>query len=180
MANQLDEAFNWLVLILTTIAGALSDFPQLYPLHSPRVELAIVRLSVFPAIVLVFLWLSSHLVNKVELQVVVKSFSWIFASIILMADLALLLLGTYQVTSLPVDLGHPLTILASGLIIFSPLYFPLLFCLIVVRPRMRETYKDSRFLYSLPKQALLYVGAVLSYLLAAGIVEEILFGVGVI
>ena len=29
MANQLDDAFNWLVVILGIIAGALTQFPQL-------------------------------------------------------------------------------------------------------------------------------------------------------
>ena len=54
MSNRLDEAFNWLVLILSTIGGSLSQFPELYPLSSPQVELALLRPLVLPVIILVF------------------------------------------------------------------------------------------------------------------------------
>jgi len=180
VANRLDEAFNWLVLILSTIAGALSQFPEFYPLTSPRVELALVRLLVFPVVILVFLWLWGLLARKSEFQVVIKSYSWIFASIILMADLILLLLGTVIPRGY---FGGPPSLLGnimSAILITSPLYLSLLFCISVVRPLMREIYKDSKFLYSLPKQALLFIAAVLLYLLAVGLVESILFGEGVL
>jgi len=179
VGSRLDEAFNWLVLILSIIASALSGFPELYPLSSPRAELALVRLLVFPVVILVFLWLLGLLARNLEFQVIMKSFSWILASIILTADLMLLLMAAIPLKGA----GGPPTLLThviSALFILSPLYFSLLFCLFAVRPRMRETYKDSRFLHSLPKQALLYISAVGSYLLAIGVVEEILIGVEIV
>lgn len=176
MASQLDEAFNWLVLILGIIAGVLSDFPQLLVVHTQWIELAVVRLLVFPVIILVFLWLCGLLARNVAFQVVMKSFSWIFASIILMADFVLLILGIFPIY-IPRGPGTtPLGMVIQGLILFSPLYFSI-FCLLVVRPRMREAYKDSKFLYSLPRQALTYIAAVLLYFFAIGLIEGILFGV---
>jgi len=183
MDDQLDEAFNWLVLILSTIGGSLSQFPELYPFSSPQVELAVLRLMIFPVIVLVFLWLLGLLIRNISYQVVVKAFSWIYASIMLVADLVVLIWAImpsmFEVLEKIVGpLGGPqATLLGNivlGLILSSPLYVSILFCLFVIRPRMRETYKDSRFLYSLPKQALLYVAAVLLYFLATGLLEGVL------
>jgi len=51
----------------------------------------------------------------------------------------------------------------ESLIIFSPSYFSIFFYFFVVQPRMRDTCKDSKFLYSLPHQALIYISAVLLF-----------------
>ena len=105
--------------------------------------------------------------------------SWILASIILIADLVLLLFSAIS-PYFPKGGGEGppsgLLLMVLLLILASPLFLPIPFCLLVVRPRMREIYKDSRFLYSLPKQALLYIVAVLLYLLATGVLEGILSG----
>jgi hypothetical protein len=180
MTSQLDEAFNWLVLILSTIASALSQFPDLYPFKPEKgVSLALLRLVVFPVVVLAFTWLWSQLAREGETKVVVKSLSWILASIILMADLMLLIFSAaspYYTTS--GGYYGPPTIVSIGLtllLLSSPLILPIPLCLRVIRPRMREIYKDSKFLYSLPKQILLYIATALLYLLVVGVIEGLLF-----
>jgi len=140
---------------------------------------------IFPVVILVFLWLWSLLARNINHQVVVKAFSWIYASIMLVADLVILIFSSNpaKFKALPAPAGPYATTLGAiilGLILSSPLYFSIFFCLFVIRPRMRERYKDSRFLYSLPKQALLYIAAVLLYLLAIGAFDALIFGAEII
>lgn len=151
------------------------QFPEIIPFYRQEVGLTlVVRVLVFPILVLVILWLAGSLARKMGSQVALKSLSWIYASIILAGDAVLLLLGNVPVIQEVFTRGQ-LGILQAML--FLELIIPIPFCLFVIRPRMREVYKDSRFLYSLPKQALLYIVAVALYLLAIGVVEAIL-GVG--
>lgn len=173
MANQLDEAFSWLVVILGIIAGALSQFPEIWPTQIGQVTAPVflVRLLILPVIFLVLVWLWSFLAREMENQAVLKSLSWMFASIIMIADIAFILLATYG--------PDPATHAGPGenfpqwitmiLIILSPYYLTPFFYSFAIRPRMREIYKNSEFLHSQSKQALLYAVTVLSYLLSTGI-----------
>jgi len=197
MANQLDDAFNWLVVILGIIAGALTQFPQLavfgwylFPEQASQVvplnvDYLLLRSLIFPVVFLALFWLLGFLTIKSEWQVMLKFFSWISASIILIVDL--LLLGVFTIihayyppafwsTWIPEE-GPPIVIVVTALFSYSLLViFPLLFSFFVVRPRMREIYKDSKFLHSIPKQVLLFIMAVLFYLLLVGLLENILLG----
>lgn len=73
MANDLDEAFNWLIVLLGIIAGALTQFPQLaafswllFPEEASQpipsnVDYLLLRLLIFPVVCLVFFWLGGVL-----------------------------------------------------------------------------------------------------------------------
>jgi len=177
MEPEIDKAFDWLVLILAVIAAAMCQFPELYPLKPYEiVGLTLVRVLVFPVVVLATVWLWSHLARKIESKIVLKSFAWIYASFILTADIELLLLGTImplrRAGAQPFLAPGPLLTIFNLLFVASwPLIIPIIFCLFVIRPRFRELYKDSKFLYSLPRQALLYVLALTTYLLSIGVLE---------
>jgi len=177
MEPEIDKAFDWLVLILAVIAAAMCQFPELYPLKPYEiVGLTLVRVLVFPVVVLATVWLWSHLARKTEYKIVLKSFAWIYASFILTADIELLLLGTImplrRAGAQPFLAPGPLLTIFNLLFVASwPLIIPIIFCLFVIRPRFRELYKDSKFLYSLPRQALLYILALTTYLLSIGALE---------
>jgi len=178
MEPEIDKAFDWLVLILAVIAAAMCQFPELYPLKPYEiVGLTLVRVLVFPVVVLATVWLWSHLARKMEYKIVLKSFAWIYASFVLTADIMLLLMGTVRIRlpgtqfKLPAP-GSPLHTIFNLLFVASwPLVVPIIFCLFVIRPRLREAYPDSKFLYSLPRQALLYILALTTYLLSIGVLE---------
>jgi len=77
MEKPIDEAFNWLVLILTTLSAILIEIPAASEIKQ------IVALEVFPPIlVLVIAWLVSALTEKKELQVITKSYAWIYATLL--------------------------------------------------------------------------------------------------
>jgi len=178
METEIDKAFDWLVLILAVIAAALCQFPELYPLRPYEIAgLTLVRVLVFPIVVLATVWVWSHLARKMEYKIILKSFAWIYASFILTADIMLLggtVIPLRRAAAQPSPLapGSPLQIIVSLLFLFSPpIVVPILFCFFIIRPRFRELYKDSKFLYSLPRQALLYILALATYVLSIGVLE---------
>ena len=91
-----------------------------------------------------------------------------------MADVVLLIIGTFHPN---IGGGPNATILELAIgfsILLSPLYFSLLFCLFVIRPRMREAYQESKFLHNFPMQILVYIAAVFLYFLSTGLLEGLL------
>jgi len=70
--EEKDEAFNWLVLILGTMAATLIQTMHLFPLSNPpltpSVEIQFLKLLFIPLIVLVFSWLGSHLIQNKEVK----------------------------------------------------------------------------------------------------------------
>jgi hypothetical protein len=198
MANELDDAFNWLIVILGIIAGALTQFPQLgvymyygfyiFPEQTSQIvplniDYLLLRSLIFPIVFLVFFRLFGLLIRRSELQAMLKFLSWVLASIVLVVDLVILgpftiirayFPPTFWSTWKP-ELGPPVFIIVTALLSYSfMIIFPLSFSFLIVRPRMREIYKDSRFLYSLRKQIFLFIAAVLLYLLAIGGLETII------
>ena len=166
----MDKAFDWFVLVLSIISGTLSSFPEVIPfLRGGEFDtIIIIRLLVFPVLILVILWLWGSLARTEEYEVVMKSLSWIFASIILVTDILMFLVGTVPpITEVFVQrrFGILQTLIPLELVI------PIPFCSFVIRPRLREVYKESKFLYSLPRQILIYVIAVILYLLSIGLLD---------
>jgi len=174
VANYLDEAFNWLVVLLGAVAAAMSQFPERVPFLLQG-SLAVVRIFVFPFVILVILWLAGSLARETGSRVVLKALSWIYASAILAIDFVALLFGSVPIVQEMSRIVMPVYqffVLTPGLAIL----FPLIFYIFLVRPRMRELYKDSRIFHSFSKQALLYIVAIALLLLALGVVEQV-FGV---
>lgn len=163
MANQLDEAFNWLILLLSTIAGALSQYPELYPsppfiIPKAGLNIALIRILIFPIVILVMLWLWSLLTKRTDIQVIIKSFSWILAFMVLIEDLVLLLFSSIS-PYLPKE-GGPGALLPLLILIFtSPLYLSIILFVRVIRHRLMEIYEDSTFLKSLFESSFLYIWA---------------------
>jgi len=138
--EEIDEAFNWLVLILGTLAATLIQTMHLFPLQvpplTPSKEIQFLKLLFVPMIVLVVSWLSSHLIRNKGVRIVLKSFSWIYALLLLVVDLSFFL---------SVILGYniPRTPLVAAL-----LWVPVLVYLGGIRKQYRLTFPDSKFLNS--------------------------------
>lgn len=201
--DPLDEAFKWLTLTLTIIAGALFQFPEIYPLDLlPLLEpipgwpeqYLLLRMLISPVVLLTFFWLWSLLTTRAELKIMLKSLSWILASIILMVDIFLLLWGVFRSFFYPWDYplpeapfpqgGYTLSETLIGYVLmgsaFLTLFLPVPFYFFVIRPKMRQIYKDSRFARARAKQVLLFLVGVLLYVLAMGLIDLILVGSGIV
>jgi len=173
MENRLDRAFNWLVAVLSIISGTLTSFPEVVPFFEGGgfTTIFMIRLLVFPILILVILWLWGSLAREGEHEVTMKSLSWIFASIILAADILIFLTGTVPPISEAFKQGQ---FGMLQVVLFLELVIPIPFCYLVIRPRFREVYEKSKFLYSLPKQILIYIVAVILYLLSIGFLDVVL------
>lgn len=185
MANQLDEAFNWLVIILSIIASALTNLKQIswtsWGELPSNIDYLLLRQFIFPIVFLVFFWLWSFLTRRDELQVMLKFFSWTFASLILIVDLVMF--GPIPVVRsyFPIfpfgEGGPPLSVLLILWLCYSVIIiFPLFLSFFIIRPRMREIYGNSKFLHNTGKQVLLFLAAVLLFFIAVGLLENILLG----
>lgn len=178
MANRLDEAFNWLVLILTIIAGTLAQFPEIFPFlflgNEPNpmgTTVGLVRLLVFPVIGLVLTWLWGYLAEETQNQIVLKSLSWMLATIILLHFLVFMIWAVYSPGPPPNVTPDPITLALAALAFLSPLYLSLHFFLFAIRARMRKRYEGSKFLSSLGKQVSLYVVAIALFYVCNGQIE---------
>jgi hypothetical protein len=91
--EEIDEAFNWFVLVLTALASTLVQFPQLYPsqFRPTEPEIPFMKLLLTPLILLIISWLSSNLIQTKELKIALKCFSWTYAMLILATNLYFLL-----------------------------------------------------------------------------------------
>jgi len=138
--EEIDEAFNWLVLILGTLAAALIESMHLFPLPSPpltpKIEIQFLKLLFVPLIVLVISWLSSHLIQNKEIKIVLKSFSWLYALFLLLIDLLFFLSVILSEYILGTLIGVAL------------LWVPSLVYLGVIRKRYKLIFPDSKFLNS--------------------------------
>ena len=138
--EEIDEAFNWLVLILGTMGSSLWGSTHLYPLPTgtltPKIEIQFMNLLFLPMIVLVISWLSSHLAQNKDRKIILKSFSWIYA---------LLLLWAYLLWFMSLVLQYDVrgTWLGVALI-----WIPSVVYLKSVRKRYEPLYPDSKFLKS--------------------------------
>jgi hypothetical protein len=138
--EEIDEAFNWLVLILgtlaTTLIGSMHLFPLTIPPLTPSIEIQFLKLLFVPMVVLVISWLSSHLVQDKRVKIVLKAFSWIYALLLLLIDLAFFL-SIILAYNIP---GTPLVV--------ALLWVPIAVYLLSIRKRYKLIYPDSKFLNS--------------------------------
>lgn len=138
--EEIDEAFNWLVLILGTIAAALIQSVHLYPLRNPpltpEIEMQFMRLLFVPLIVLVICWLGSHLIQSNRIRAVLKPFSWIYALMLLYVDLVYFL-----AVVMGQDIRTPISILGT-------FWIPSAVYLVTIPKRYRALFPESKFLKS--------------------------------
>lgn len=139
--EEIDEAFNWLVLILGTIAAALIQSVHLFPLKNPpltpEIEIEFMRLLFVPLIVLVVSWLASHLIQNYRARAFLKPFSWIYALMLLWIDL---------VYFLGVILGQDIR--STPLSVLGTFWIPSIVYLFTIPKRYRLLFPDSKFLRS--------------------------------
>ncbi len=161
METEIDKAFDWLVMILSTLTGAIMGLPE-----TMEAKKAVALGLVPPLLVLVVVWLFSHLTARTSLQIVLKSYAWFHSSFLFFSLIHLL----FYVAS---PLYYYLFFHYAGsltwvpLVVFLPTFIiiPFLFYIKAVQPKYRQIYTDSKFLASRTRPVLVYILSFAIYLL---------------
>lgn len=159
MSREVDEAFNWLVLILSTVSGVLVGLPE-----TMEVKKAVALGLVPPLLVLVILWLFSHLTGRTSPKIILKSFAWFYASFMF---LTFIFVFAYVTSPLFISFFfRPYTPLVLVGIAMAVFFFvaPFVFYSVAIQPKYRKDHRDSKLLASRLRPALLYILALATYL----------------
>jgi len=154
MGDKIDDAFDWLILIMSTMNGVLIGLPE--NLEAKKATAGGVLLPFF---VLVMVWLLGHLIKRENLKAILKVFSWFYALLMLwmfgeiFADQ---IYGIIRILHMKVfTVFPPITLLFMAFMFGGPfVFFDRL-----VRPAYKEIYKDSELLSSRKQLTLLYIFA---------------------
>jgi len=159
MGDKIDDAFDWLILIMSTMNGVLIGLPE--NLEAKKLVAGGVLLPFF---VLVMVWLLGHLIKRERLKAILKVFAWFYALFML------LMFGEIFVDQI---FGIMKTLHMKVFTVFPPLTLlflafmfggPFVFFDRLVRPAYREIYKDSRLLSSRKRLSLLYAFAFATFI----------------
>ncbi len=159
MGDDIDGAFDWLVLIISTVNGVLIGLPEGFEAKKAMAGVLL------PFFVLVMVWLLSHLVKREHLKVVLKTYAWFYAlfMILLFGEIFVdQIYGLIRVLNVSLFVPYPpLAILFVAFMISVPfVFFDLL-----VRPAYKEIYRDSRLLSSRKQLILLYAFAIATFVI---------------
>lgn len=147
---NVDEAFEWLMVIIGIVFAILSQYPELYWTGSENLPSSIqaARQLVLPLLVIAFLWLAGKLVINENTQVAIKLIAWMIALALAIMNIFTWGFGSGYVTD------QPITEFIA--IIFGFIVNPIFVYGIIV-PRYKEIYPNSTFLQSKIKLLLVYI-----------------------
>jgi hypothetical protein len=157
MGDKIDDAFDWLILIMSTMNGVLISLPE-----NLEAKKATAGGVLIPFFVLVMVWLLGHLIKREHIKVILKTFAWFYALLMLgqfgeiFADQ---IFGTLRTLN-SVFVRYPPLALLFMAFMFG---WPVVFFDRLVRPAYKEIYKDSRLLSSRKRLALLYIIAYVTF-----------------
>lgn len=75
MDNKIDDAFNWLVLIMSTTNGALLSLVE-----TIEMKRTVAGGLLPPFFVLILIWFLSYLIKRAHYKAILKTYAWFYAS----------------------------------------------------------------------------------------------------
>jgi len=169
MGDKIDDAFDWLILIVGTMNGVLIGLPE-----DVEAKKALTGGIILAFFVLVMVWLLSHLTKRERLKITLKMYAWFYALFMLEMFVWLFFEQTY---GLMMNLSiHVFSVFPPLTFLFLALFFavPFLFFDQLVRPEYREIYRNSSLLKNRKLLALLCVFAFATFIVQ--ILPSILLG----
>jgi len=147
----LEDAFRWLILIMSTMNGVLISIPETLVMKK-----ATAGAVLLPFFELVIIWLVGNLIKGEQRKAILKTFAWFYALILfwllgqIFSDQ---ILGTMKTLN-SIFVRYPLLVFPFMAFMYGG---PFLFFDQLLRPSYREVYKESTVLSSRRKLALLYI-----------------------
>jgi len=159
--TDVDEAFEWLVLIIGIVSAIMSQYPEFFYSLSPSnidPSLKAAKTIVPPLIITILIWLLGKLSTNKRLQVVAKVVAWMYVVGVTWLNIYTYSLGLAWASGIPIESSpHVLHEFLTGLGMLSFFFFPLIFTYLVVIPKYREMYPDSTFLKSKVQFIITYI-----------------------
>jgi len=158
MSKEIDDAFNWIILILTTISGFLIDLPE-----ATEVKKVVASGFIIPLLALYAIWFMGYFIRSVDAKLAVKTLGWFYATFVSMMFVFFFLDISYGMGPLLSGLARQVPVIIPVLMI---VFFaaPILFFRLFVLPIYRLDHEDAGFLASPLKQVFLYIFAALTFL----------------
>jgi len=154
MGDKIDDAFDWLILIMSTMNGILIGLPE-----TLETKKAMAGGVILPFFVLVMVWLLSHLIKREHLRAIFKTYAWFYALFMLEMFGTMFsdqIYGLMMILNMKVFSPFPPSVFLFLAFLFVG---PFMFFDQLIRPAYKEIYKDSRLLSSRKRLALLYIFA---------------------
>jgi len=153
--EEIDEAFNWLILILSTVNGTLISLPE-----TIEAKKAMAGFLIPPFFVLAVVWFLSYLMLRPNLRTILKTYAWFYAFF-------MILTFTIIFTEIAYELDYARVFSASSILLVPWfvvwLVVPFAFFDLLIRPKYRKICKDSRLLNSRKLLMLLYILAFVTF-----------------
>jgi len=156
---EVDEAFEWMVLIIGIVSAIMSQYPTYFYTLSPGVadpSLKAAKAIVIPLVITIFIWLVGKLVVSEPLQVLAKVVAWIVVIGVTLNNFYNYMLGLIWASGF----HYEATILDDVFVSLGMLLFFLLapiFTYFVVVPKYRDIYPNSTLLRSKVKFLITYI-----------------------
>lgn len=156
--TDVDEAFEWLVLIIGIVSAIMSQYPTYFYTMSPGVaepSLKAAKAIVIPLVITIFIWLIGKLAISEPVQVLAKIVAWMVVVSITLYNFYNYILGLIWASGF----HYETTILDDVFVSLGIILFFLLapiFTYFVVVPKYMQIYPDSNLLRSKIKFIITY------------------------
>lgn len=163
--HNIDEAFEWLVVVFGIVSAILIQYPEYFYMKTPNpdrpISLRAVSSIVPPVIIAITIWLIGKISSRSRIQALAKMIAWMFLLgitwIILNSYLLGIICAILQIPRYP-DYVNLLNMLGYFLFNFIANYF-------VITPKYRNIYPDTSFLKSKAQFLIIYGAVYISLLL---------------
>jgi hypothetical protein len=156
---DVDEAFEWMVLIIGIVSAIMSQYPAYFYTMSPGAaepSLKAAKAIVIPLVITIVIWLVGKLAASKRVQVVAKVVAWMVVIGVTWVNFYNYLLGLTWASGF----HYEATVINDILVMFGMLFFfllPAIFTYFVAVPKYREMYPDSTLLKSKIKFIITYI-----------------------
>jgi hypothetical protein len=155
---EVDEAFEWMVLIIGVISAIMVQYPEYFYTLSPGVaepSLKAAKSVVIPLVITIFIWLVGKLAVSKSVQVLAKIVAWVFVTDVTVSNYYSYMQGLIWYSGFDyLRAGLNDVLVSLGMLLFLLVGPVLTHC--VVAPKYREVYPDSTLLRSNIKLAIAY------------------------
>jgi len=163
--SDVDGAFELILVITGIVCAIMSQYPEYFWKYFPTppgfpISLAATRSLILPLIIALIMWVVGKLTTSKRYQAVIKVFAWMYALNITFGNVIMYLLGSRWLPLEP-EIGAGLGNIIFFLIVPSLNY-------VVVIPRYKEIYPDSKFLQSKIMFIIASIFALFLFLFTAG------------